>query len=103
MILRRIMEIERRSTKLPSVRDWLWNRPWTCRKRECGVNELMDHSSRTVAFSHKIQPRRHVADRKFNLKLKSIFDADREMIYSPSDNNNRSIHVCNSGVEVGEE
>jgi hypothetical protein len=68
------------------------------------MNELLEHSSRTVAFVHKIhEPHRHVADRKLNLKLKSILDADGEMIYSPSDNNNRSIHVCGVGVEVGEE
>lgn len=98
------MEIEISSSKLHSVRHWLWKRPWTYRKRDCGLNKLMDHSSRTVAFAHKVQqPYRHMADRKLNLKLKSILDADREMIYSPSDNNNRSIHVCSSGVEVGEE
>ena len=41
---KRILEIERGSTKSHSLGDWLWKRPWTCPKRDCGVNDLLDHS-----------------------------------------------------------
>jgi hypothetical protein len=36
---KRMQETERGNTRLHSVEKSLWKTVWTCRKRDCGVNE----------------------------------------------------------------
>jgi hypothetical protein len=40
---KRILEIERGSNISPSLNNWLWKRLYTCRKTDCGLNDIKEH------------------------------------------------------------